>query len=86
MPVISRFYGISIYLRFNDHAPPHFHARYQGRWASFRIRDATVIEGKLPPTAMRFVADWARKNVGKLLANWDRARNGLRPEPIPPLE
>ncbi len=28
MPVISAFYGILIRMYFNDHAPPHFHARY----------------------------------------------------------
>jgi len=26
MPTISWFYGISIRMYFNDHAPPHFHA------------------------------------------------------------
>jgi Domain of unknown function (DUF4160) len=28
MPEISRFYGIIIYMYFKDHAPPHFHAKY----------------------------------------------------------
>ena len=28
MPTISTFYGILIRMYFNDHAPPHFHARY----------------------------------------------------------
>ena len=30
MPVISRFYGILIVMYFNDHNPPHFHAKYSG--------------------------------------------------------
>jgi hypothetical protein len=29
MPVISRFYGIVVFINYNDHNPPHFHARYQ---------------------------------------------------------
>jgi hypothetical protein len=29
MPTISRFYGIVIFTNYNDHHPPHFHARYQ---------------------------------------------------------
>ena len=29
MPVISRFFGIMILMNYNDHEPPHFHARYQ---------------------------------------------------------
>jgi len=28
MPEISRFLGIVIYMYFNDHNPPHFHAVY----------------------------------------------------------
>jgi hypothetical protein len=28
MPTISIFYGIMIRMFFNDHPPPHFHARY----------------------------------------------------------
>ena len=28
MPEISRFFGIIITMNYNDHAPPHFHARY----------------------------------------------------------
>lgn len=28
MPEISRFLGIIISMNYNDHAPPHFHARY----------------------------------------------------------
>ena len=31
MPEISRFYGIVITMYWNDHNPPHFHARY-GEW------------------------------------------------------
>ncbi|MCK4291984.1 MAG: DUF4160 domain-containing protein, partial [Planctomycetes bacterium] len=26
MPIISRFFGIVIYMYWKDHAPPHFHA------------------------------------------------------------
>ena len=29
MPTLSRFYGIVIFINYNDHQPPHFHARYQ---------------------------------------------------------
>jgi hypothetical protein len=30
MPELSRFYGIIIRMFYGDHAPPHFHAVYQG--------------------------------------------------------
>ncbi|MHC4473302.1 MAG: DUF4160 domain-containing protein, partial [Planctomycetota bacterium] len=28
MPRISEFFGIAVYMYFDDHSPPHFHARY----------------------------------------------------------
>ena len=28
MPELSRFLGIVIFMNFNDHNPPHFHAKY----------------------------------------------------------
>lgn len=28
MPIISRFLGIVIMMYWNDHNPPHFHAKY----------------------------------------------------------
>ena len=28
MPEISRFFGILISMYYNDHPPPHFHAKY----------------------------------------------------------
>ena len=30
MPCVCRFFGIVIYIYCDDHAPPHFHARYSG--------------------------------------------------------
>jgi Domain of unknown function (DUF4160) len=32
MPRISSFYGILIYMYYNGHAPPHFHAEYEETW------------------------------------------------------
>ncbi len=33
MPEVSRFFGIVIMMYYNDHAPPHFHARYGGGYS-----------------------------------------------------
>jgi hypothetical protein len=30
MPEISRFLGIIVYMLYNDHSPPHFHAKIWG--------------------------------------------------------
>jgi hypothetical protein len=50
MPTIAWFYGIAIQMYYNDHNPPHFHARYGRARAIVRISDGEVISGDLPPT------------------------------------
>jgi len=45
MPVISRFYGIVILMFFQDHHPPHFHAKYEGQL--MEDWDIAQKEGKL---------------------------------------
>lgn len=37
MPVVSEFEGIEICLYFDDHMPPHFHAKYAGQEALVEI-------------------------------------------------
>jgi len=51
MPTIAFFYGISIQMFFDDHNPPHFHARYNRAKSLIRIADGEIISGELPPTA-----------------------------------
>ena len=59
MPRISEFFGISIYIYFEDHPPPHFHARYAEFEALIRIDDFRVLRGSLPPRALGLVVEWA---------------------------
>ena len=47
MPEISRFYGIVVFMNFNDHLPPHFHVRYSGYKASISIEDG-IVTGLFP--------------------------------------
>jgi hypothetical protein len=85
MPEICRFYGIIIAMFFNDHAPPHFHARYGDYKASIRINDLTVIDGFLPPRALGFVIEWAFIHRKELAKNWLAAAKGKSVKPIKPL-
>ncbi len=84
MPEISRFYGIVITLNYNDHAPPHFHARYGERQATLTMQGA-VLAGGLPPRALAMIRLWAAQHEAELLADWDRARGQLPLVPIAPL-
>lgn len=63
MPEISRFYGIVIAMFYNDHAPPHFHARYVHYEAQVRIDPMGILEGELPKRATAMVLEWALATV-----------------------
>jgi hypothetical protein len=73
MPTIAWFYGITIQMFYDDHVPPHFHARYGGAKALVRLSDGEIISGELPPTARRLVRQWALARSAELQDNWVRA-------------
>jgi hypothetical protein len=82
MPTIAWFYGIAIQMYYNDHEPPHFHARYGRAKAIFRLSDGEIISGELPPTAMKMVRQWALARSAELQDNWRRARAHLPLEKV----
>ena len=59
MPQVSEFYGIAVYIYYDDHPEPHFHAIYGRREAQIRISDLSVMAGDLQPRAMGLVVEWA---------------------------
>ena len=85
MPIISRFYGISIMIFFKDHNPPHFHAKYEGHVAIFNIRTHRLIAGSLPPNALRLVREWLKLHEKELMEDWNRAQTDKELKPIQPL-
>src|SRR5690606_13428096 len=85
MPEISRFLGIVIAMYYNDHAPPHFHARYGGFEATVGIVSGQVA-GDFPPRALALVREWNSLHRVELLENWELARLRKPLNPIEPLE
>ena len=85
MPVISRFYGILIVMYFNDHSPPHLHAKYSGLEALFNL-EGLPLQGSLPTRAEQMVREWIRLHKIELEQNWARAKAGNALLPITPLE
>jgi hypothetical protein len=75
VPTISRFHGIVIEIYFNDHVPPHFHARAAGRMARVRIDNLEVLTNELPRKQLALVRTWAALHQVELEENWRRARN-----------
>lgn len=85
MPVISRFLGIVISMYWNDHMPPHFHARYGDFEIIVHILTG-VVEGKFPKRALQHVLEWYELHKDELLKDWELCRASEMPEPISPLE
>jgi len=78
MPRISSFYGITIWMYYDEiqhRGRPHFHAGYGEAEASIDIALLVAIAGKLPPRAARLVIDWAGVHQAELRANWERSRD-----------
>lgn len=74
MPVIARFYGITIRMYFREHGLPHFHAIYGDFSGVFDIETLEMIEGELPQRAQRLVRDWARQHRTDLQEMWRTQR------------
>ena len=85
MPEICRFYGIIIAMFFDDHNPPHFHARYGKDNVAIEISSLRVLEGQISPRALGLVVEWASQHERELLANWDLAKHSQPIKKIPPL-
>ncbi len=85
MPSISEFFGIVIYIYYNDHAPPHFHAEYAEREALFRMDTLEIYSGELPNRARALVVEWASLHRNELLENWERAKQGVPLREVEPL-
>lgn len=86
MPAISRFFGIVIAMYFDDHGPPHFHARHSEGSAKVRVDTLEVIESSLGRRQLRFVLAWAELHQDDLSENWRRARAGETLRQVEPLQ
>lgn len=86
MPEISRFFGIIIAMYWDEHNPPHFHARYGHFKAVIDIDSLRLLEGELPARALGLVIEWAFGHRDELMGNWKRARENSPLKPIAPLQ
>ena len=73
MPTISMFYGIIISMYFNDHNPPHIHAKYQGQKAVFDL-EGNLLSGEFPKRQTKLVVAWIEIHHDSIAANWELAQ------------
>jgi hypothetical protein len=74
MPELSRFYGIIIRMFYGDHAPPHFHAVYQGEEVQINIE------------TLALALEWAALHRDELRQAWEQASHNQEPSKIQPLD
>ncbi len=86
MPEISRFLGIVIAMYYNDHAPPHFHARYGGSEIRVDIDTGEIMSGSFPRRAQNLVLEWLDLRRSELLMDWELAQEHKLLNKIEPLE
>ncbi len=85
MPEICRFFGIVIAVFYNEHNPPHFHARYGEYKAAIDIETLRILEGSLPPRVLGLDVEWASQHKDELMQDWELAGKELPPAKIEPL-
>ena len=86
MPRICSFYGIVIWMYWDDHDPPHFHATYGEFEILIRISDLSVYTGELPSRAFGMLMEWASQHQLELMENRQIMRQNLPIKKIEPLK
>ena len=71
---------------YNDHNPPHFHAKYGDFKAVIAIDTGEVVEGRLPPRVLGLVQEWREYHKAELNEDWNLARMRKALKRIEPLE
>ncbi len=85
MPKISEFYGIKIYIYWNDqssHKLPHFHAFYGEYEGAFKLNGDPIV-GIMPRTAKKLIKIWALENLELIEYAW---RQAVMKKPLPTIK
>jgi Domain of unknown function (DUF4160) len=82
MPIVAIINGIKIEFYFDEHPPPHFHARYAEFVAQIDIERLEIIKGSLPRPQMRTIQQWATSRRQALRDAWDACNAGGNPGSI----
>ncbi len=72
-------------MHWRDHAPAHFHARYQDAEVAIAIESGEVT-GRMSGKALALIEEWRLLHRVELLEDWRRAMYKERLIPIAPLE
>jgi hypothetical protein len=85
MPIISRFFGIIVYMFWREHQPPHFHAKYGDEEIIVEIESGKVT-GNVSQRALKMIEEWRINHKEDLMADWILAEQNKPLKRIEPLE
>lgn len=85
MPIISRFFGILIYIYWREHEPAHFHAKYGSDDIIVEIETGKVT-GKISKRALSMIQEWRKIHKEELMNDWELAKQKKSLAKIEPLE
>lgn len=74
MPTLCVIRGIKVYINWNDHMPPHFHALFAGEDVSIDIQTLEPLGKNFPKRQLKIVIGWAACHQAELMDNWELAR------------
>jgi hypothetical protein len=85
MPIISRFFGIVIFMLWREHRPPHLHAKYGEDEITMEIESGKVT-GTMSKRALALVEEWRKLHKEELMQEWELVEQKKALFPIKPLE
>ena len=85
MPELCRFLGIVVYMLYDDHSPPHFHAEYGEYKITVEI-ETGVVEGRFPRRTLNAILEWYTIHKSELGEDWRLAAEHQPLRRIAPLE
>jgi hypothetical protein len=71
MPEICRFYGVVVYMYYNDHTPPHFKVKYGEFEANILIENGNLMNGDFPLSKLKLVQAWLEIHREEILQIWN---------------
>ena len=82
MPLLSKFYGISIkmYFKQGEHNPPHIHAIYCDDAAAINL-NGEVLDGYITPKALALVREWISLHKSEIEHIW-KTQDFVEIEPL----
>lgn len=82
MPIVAIINGIAIAFYYDEHPPPHFHARFAEFQAQIDIDTLNVIKGMLPNPQLQIVKKWAATRKEQLRSAWTKCQSDHPPGKI----